>query len=394
MAILVGLDSINSQNQDQFFKGNVGLLCHSASVNGKLQFAPDILLKLLGPRLKKLFGPQHGLVTDVQDNMVETQDFIHPHYKIPVHSLYSTTRRPTDKMLEGLDTLVVDLQDVGTRVYTYITTLAEAMEACAQKGIRVVVLDRPNPVGGEIIEGPVLKDKWRSFVGHHPIPQRHALTMGEIALLTKKIFKLDIDLKIVPMQGWKRSMFWKETGLPWVNPSPNLPTSDGALVFVGSVLFEGTNLSEGRGTTRSLEMIGHPHFEAFSKASHFQSKLDQCGLMGIYLRPLVFLPMFQKHQGRACGGFQIHVTDAHKARPWMVGQILCQEFYHLLGKDFSWRSEAYEYEYDRLAIDLINGDEDVRTWVEKKQDFDKLEEINKRGHQEFRQLSHEIRLYE
>ncbi len=349
--------------------------------------------KLLGKNLVKLFGPQHGFVTDVQDNMIETKDYIHPYFKIPVHSLYSHTRIPTDQMLDGVDTFVVDLQDVGTRVYTYITTLALSMQACGKKGIKVVVLDRPNPVGGEITEGTILESSWKSFVGHHKIPQRHALTMGEVALLTKKFYGVECELEVVKMEGWERGMFWKDTGLPWVNPSPNLPTPEGALTFVGTVLYEGTNLSEGRGTTRSLEVVGHPKIEPFSFAENFTKKLAKSGLTGQVIRPVVFLPMFQKHSGHACGGVHLHFTDPRSFRPWTVSQLLCREFSNVLGSDFQWRDTAYEYEHDRLAIDLINGTEQVRKWVEKSGTLEELQALEARGLEGYRAQRREILLY-
>ncbi len=254
------------------------------------------------------------------------------------------------------------------------------------------MLDRPNPVGGEMIEGPILEKKWKSFVGHHQIPQRHGLTMGEIAILTKKYYS-DCELDVVTMKNWKRSQFFYQTNLPWVNPSPNLPTMDGALTFVGTVLFEGTNLSEGRGTTRSLEMIGHPKIEAFSFVHSIGQKIYQEGGEGFVIRPLVFMPTFQKHAGVACGGVQIHVTDPHKFQSWKVGQLLCREFKSALGEDFRWRDTPYEYENDRLAIDLINGSELVREWVEKQGSVIELDSIQKIGLEVFLGQRSDVLIY-
>lgn len=379
MTTVTGLERLVSEKSAQkILKGNVAYLAHSASIDKNYLLGVYHLQKILGKRLVKIFGPQHGFVTDVQDNMIESSDFIHPFFKIPVHSLYGESRIPTDQMLEGVDTFVIDLQDVGTRVYTYISTLGLCMEACGKKDIKVVVLDRPNPVGGEIIEGPVLLKKWQSFVGHHQIPQRHSLTMGEMAILTKKYYS-DCELDVVKMQNWKRSDFFINTGLPWVNPSPNLPTMDGAITFVGTVLFEGTNLSEGRGTTRSLEVIGHPKIEPFSFVQKIEKKMKEEGGEGFILRPLVFMPAFQKFANTSCGGVQIHVTDAAKFKSWKVGQLLCREFSRELGADFKWRDTPYEYEHDRLAIDLINGTEEVKKWADNKGSVSELQKIESAG---------------
>jgi len=393
--ILTGLDQLIADAKwHKLLKGNIGYLCHSASVTENLELGIGPLKTIVGGRLKKIFGPQHGLVTDVQDNMVESDDFIHPFYKLPVYSLYSTTRVPTPEMLQGLDTFVVDLQDVGTRVYTYITTLALVMQACAEAGISVIVLDRPNPVGGTIIEGNVLDMQWRSFVGHHPIPMRHAMTMGEMAHFTKNVFNLPGELHIVPMLGWRRSMFFKDSGLTWINPSPNLPTMDGALTFVGSVLFEGTNISEGRGTTRSLEMIGHPKIEPFSFCEKILPPLKATGLTGFTLRPLVFQPTFQKHAGRPCGGLQIHVTDAQQFRPWALGQLLLKLLKVELAADFAWNDHPYEYAHEQLAIDLINGTDQLRLWVENKTHYRDLLALEQTGQQVFLQQRKECLLYQ
>lgn len=394
MAVSTGLEIVNEQKSAQDkLKGRVAYLAHSASIDRHFTLGVYHLQKILGKRLVKLFGPQHGFVTDVQDNMIESRDFIHPFFKIPVHSLYSHTRIPTDHMLEGVDTLVVDLQDVGTRVYTYISTLALCMKVCGEKGIKVVILDRPNPVSGEIIEGPVLEDRWHSFVGHHKIPQRHALTMGEVAKLTATYYA-PCELEVIKMEGWKRSFFWNETGLPWTNPSPNLPTSDGAITFVGTVLFEGTNLSEGRGTTRSLEIVGHPQIEAFSFHQKLVERLKkEDHLKGFILRPMVFMPTFQKHVGVPCGGIHIHVTDPSQFKSWALGQFLCREFKRELGAEFKWRNSSYEYENDRLAIDLINGNEKVKNWVDNLGPMSELALIEKEGLKHYLDQRENILIY-
>lgn len=373
---MFGIEKLLSEKRSQdLLKGNVALLCHSASVNHELKHSLELLKNLLGPRLTKVFGPQHGFVCDVQDNMIETQDFIHPYFNVPVYSLYGETRRPTDEMLHDIDTVVIDLQDVGTRVYTYITTMSYLMEACTAKGIRVVVLDRPNPVGGELIEGPVLNNEWRSFVGHHPIPQRHALTMGEIARLQQKLNCPDCDLYIVSLEAWDRSYFWHDLERSWVNPSPNLPTQESAYVFCGSVLFEGTNISEGRGTTRSLEVLGAPGIEPFAFCEQLAKKSQDWELEGFVARPHYFMPMFQKHAGLPCGGVHIQPNQAEHFLSWRLGALTLQEFYHQEDFKFCWNDKPYEYENKGLAIDYINGGEDVKKWVEKAGSLEELIEI-------------------
>ncbi|WP_127716115.1 exo-beta-N-acetylmuramidase NamZ domain-containing protein [Halobacteriovorax sp. HLS] len=374
---ITGIERLDEQTQLDKIEGNVALLCHSASVDRNFKHSVEILNSFIGNRLKKIFGPQHGFVTDVQDNMIETKDFIHPYFKIPVHSLYGETRIPTDEMLEGIDTLVVDLQDVGTRVYTYISTLTLAMEKCAQLGVKVVVLDRPNPVGGLNIEGTILEEKFKSFVGRFEMPQRHAMTMGEVGHFAKKNFNIDVAYDVIEMKHWQRSMNWHDCKLPWLNPSPNLPTPEGALTFVGTVLFEGTKLSEGRGTTRSLEVVGHPSIEPFSFLEKINKNIGP--IEGAIFRPCTFHPMFQKHAGTTCGGVHIHVTNWNTFKSWTASQLLCREFYAHLGDEFQWQDAAYEYEYDKLAIDLINGTEKVKHWVESNGSLDDLQRIESTG---------------
>ena len=366
------------------YPGKIGYLCHAASITKDIEHGLLALKRVFGDRLIKVFGPQHGFVTDVQDNMVESKHTIHPYFNLKVYSLYSETRIPTAEMLEGLDHVFVDLQDVGTRIYTYIYTMTYMMEACQKLGIQVVILDRPNPIDAKTMEGNVLDMKFDSFVGRHPLPVRHALTMGEVAMMNKKFWNArDCDLDIIKMQGYQRSMSYEDTGLPWVLPSPNLATVEAAYTFVGTVLYEGTNISEGRGTTRSLEIIGHPKIEAFSFHDHLKKVLTSEELKGFVLRPLVFLPTFQKHQGLPCGGFQIHVTDRQKFEPWRLCQTLCREFYHHLGSEFKWKQPPYEYEYDRMPIDLINGTDKLRLWVEKNGSRSEYEKIMQEGQSTF-----------
>lgn len=383
--VITGLERLTSdQTLQDSVKGNIGYLCHSASIDSHFNSGPVLLQKIFGSRLKKLFGPQHGFVTDVQDNMMETNHYTHPYFKIPVYSLYSETRTPTDEMLDGLDTLIVDLQDVGTRVYTYISTLSLLMEKCQGKDIKILILDRPNPVAGEMIEGPILKDDYKSFVGRYPIPQRHSLTIGEVGLYGKNILKTDCNLEVIKMSGWHRSMFWENTKLPWVLPSPNLPTPEGAITFAGTVLFEGTNISEGRGTTRPLEIAGFPGIESFSFCENILKRFSDEGLTeGFNLRPIIFLPTFQKHQGLNCGGIHIHPTINSQFKSWTVSQMLCREFKRELGDQFEFHQKPYEYEFHKLAIDLINGTDEVRHWVNKLGSLSELKALETIGHEKF-----------
>lgn len=394
--IVIGLERIkNEAAQQAKIEGNIALLCHSASVDCDFEIAVNIFKKIYGERLIKIFGPQHGFVSDVQDNMIETDHYTHPYFNLPIYSLYSETREPTDEMLEGVDTFVIDLQDVGTRVYTYITTMTYILKACAKKDIKVVVLDRPNPVGGEIIEGNILEEEYGSFVGCMPIPQRHGMTMGEVGLFAKNYFNLDVKLEIIEMKNWKRSDFWWDTKLPWLNPSPNLPTPDSSLTFCGTVLYEGTNISEGRGTTRSLEVIGHPKIEAYSFYEYVKPKLKEIENNSFKLRPLVFMPTFQKHANTACGGLHIHITNPNEFLSWQVGQFLCRELYHFLGDEFEWVKKAYEYEYDKLPIDLINGSDKIRKWVEKNGKIQELEEISYQNSsfEKYKELRERVLIY-
>lgn len=395
MTVSTGLERLIQDKKCQTqIQGNIGILCHSASVTSNFSFIVDELITLFGPRVKKLFGPQHGLVTDVQDNMVETDHAVHPFYQLPVYSLYSETRIPTAQMLEGLDTLIVDLQDVGTRVYTYISTLTLLMQKAQDSGPKIVVLDRPNPVGGERIEGALSQAEWTSFVSQIPnLPMRHSLTMGEVARWVKRFHAPNVQLEVIQMLGWQRSLFFQDTGLPWVAPSPNLPTPEGAQVFPGSVLFEGTLISEGRGTTRSLEQIGHPNLEPNKFTQHFQKLLKKHGLKGQVVRPVNFYPMFQKHARQSCGGVFIHPTQKSEFRPWAVGQLLMRELYQELGDHFQWYAEAYEYETGHLAIDYINSGPELRKWVESQGSFDELCQLEYQGREEYIKKAKEVIIY-
>jgi len=364
--VITGIDKLrmNKDLQDQF-KGNVGLLCHSASIDSNFDHSVQIFQNCFSDRFKKIYGPQHGFVTDVQDNMIESDHYTHPYFKLPVFSLYSETRKPTDSMLEGIDHLFIDLQDVGTRIYTYIYTMTYVLEACANKNIEVVILDRPNPIDANTVEGNVLDLKFASFVGRHPLPVRHGLTIAEVAKMHQQYWVKDkANLTIIEMENYDRKMSFEQTLLPWIMPSPNLPTVEGCYTFVGTVLYEGTNISEGRGTTRPLEIIGHPKLDAWNFKTKLDTVMNENKLTGFVLRPINFQPTFQKHAGIACGGYQIHVTDREKFQPWRVSQLLCRELYKELGLEFKYKEDPYEYENNFNPVDMINGTDKIRHWYE------------------------------
>ncbi len=334
----------------------VGVVANPASVDHAFRHIADRVAEQPGVTLAALFGPQHGFHADVQDNMVETGHARHPRLGVPVHSLYSDTREPTAEMLDALDLLVIDLQDVGTRVYTYVYTMANCLRAARRAGLRVVVCDRPNPIGGEAVEGPVLDPAYASFVGQFAMPLRHGLTIGELARLFNEHFGIGADLEVVALDGWSRAMYHDEAAAPWVIPSPNLPTLDSAVVYPGMVLLEGTMLSEGRGTTRPFELAGAPGIDP----DRLAGELNGLDLPGVHFRPATFEPTFQKHAGRTCGGCQIHVTDRRAFRPVLTGVALLQACRRAAREPFAWREPPYEYEHERMPIDILAGSDVLR----------------------------------
>ncbi|HET7776772.1 MAG TPA: DUF1343 domain-containing protein [Azospira sp.] len=349
----------------------VALLAHPASVTRDLTHSLDALAALPDLNITAAFGPQHGLRGDKQDNMVESPDYLDPRHRIPVFSLYGEVRRPTDAMMDSFDVLLVDLQDLGCRIYTFITTLRYVLEAAAKHGKPVWVLDRPNPAGRPV-EGLLLREGWESFVGAGPLPMRHGLTMGELARWFIATLKLDVECQVVAMQGWQPEAApgygWPLGERSWVNPSPNAPNLSMARAYAGTVMLEGTTLSEGRGTTRPLELFGAPDIDARAILAEMQSLAPEW-LQGCVLRECWFEPTFHKHAGKLCHGVQIHVEDpAHYVyqafRPWRL-QTLAFKALRRLQPDYPlWRDFPYEYERDRLAIDLINGSPLLRQWVD------------------------------
>ena len=348
----------------------VALLAHPASVTRDLTHSLDALAALGDIKLSAAFGPQHGLRGDKQDNMVESPDFTDPAHGIPVFSLYGKVRRPTATMMDTFDVLLVDLQDLGCRIYTFITTLRYVLEEAAKSKKSVWILDRPNPAGRPV-EGLRLRAGWESFVGVGALPMRHGLTMGELAKWFVDTLKLDVDLRVITMEGWQPNgapgYGWPLGERTWINPSPNAPNLSMARCYAGTVMLEGTTLSEGRGTTRPLEIFGAPDIDAEKLLSEMHRLAPQW-LRGCRLRPCWFEPTFHKHVGKLCAGVQIHVDDNayehEKFQPWRL-QGLALKALHRLQPDYDlWRDFPYEYEYDRLAIDLINGSELLRQWVD------------------------------
>jgi uncharacterized protein YbbC (DUF1343 family) len=344
----------------QLLRGRtIGLVCNPASVDAELVHVVDGAERA-GVRLGAIFGPQHGFNSDLQENMIESPHARDDRRAVPIYSLYSETRQPTAEMLRGLDALVVDLQDVGTRIYTYIYTMAHCLIAGARHGVPVVVCDRPNPIGGTAVEGPMLESGYESFVGEYPIPMRHAMTIGELARLFNEHFGIGAKLEVVRMEGWRRASYWDATGLPWVLPSPNIPTLDSAIVYPGTVLLEGVNVSEGRGTNRPFEIVGAP----WAAPDRIASDLNGRGLPGARFRPVLFEPTFHKHARTPCGGCQIHVLDRDAFRPVATGVAIVDAFRRAGPGRFAWLPPPYEYEYEKPPIDILYGSPALRERLE------------------------------
>lgn len=344
----------------------LALLAHPASVDGALRHAADRIARDPRYKLCRLFAPEHGVRGEAQDmeTVAEASD---PSLGIPVVSLYGedeASLRPSPSHLEGIDAIVHDLQDAGARYYTFVYTLAFAMEAAREAGIPVVVLDRPNPIGGLAVEGPVLEPELRSFVGLYALPVRHGMTTGELARLFNERFGIGCDLRVVPMEGWRRRMHFEDTGLPWVLPSPNLPTPDTARVYPGGCLVEGTNLSEGRGTTRPFELVGAPWLDGEALRRRLAGAASADGLDGCGFRAAWFRPTFQKHARHSCSGVQVHVHDRERFRPFATYLALLREARRQDPGAFDWRREVYEFVGDRLAIDLLLGRAGLRAMIE------------------------------
>ena len=359
--VYTGLDRFREKFWKQFKGCKLGLLSNQASLDSKLIHAKDIVSHLLPGQLRVLFGPQHGYTGEDQDNMIETDHSVDMELKIPLYSLYSRERAPSSQMLDLLDVLLIDMQDTGTRVYTFASTMLNCLKAAAKSGKKVVVLDRPNPIGGEVVEGNTLRSELYSFVGPYRLPMRHGLTIGELAGIFTEVFNIEADLEIIPMKGWSREMLWHDTGLRWIMPSPNMPLPETADVYPGQVIWEGTNLSEGRGTCRPFEMFGAP----FLDTKRVRQNITEEALEGCFLQTIAFRPTFHKWQGELCRGFMIHIIDHRVFCPYFTSIALLKTIIETHGKDFQWKPPPYEYEYEKMPIDMILGDSELRSDIEK-----------------------------
>ncbi len=387
--VSTGLEVLLHQKRDRIKGMRVGLICNQASVDHGFNHAADLLFEDTDINLTALFGPQHGIRGDVQDNMIETSHGIDQKTGLPIYSLYSETREPTGEMLNNVDALVFDLQDIGGRVYTFIYTMANAMSACAKYGKKFFVCDRPNPINGVGVEGSLLEKGHESFVGQFPIPMRHGMTAGELAKLFNDEFGINCDLEIIGMEGWSRGLYFDQTDLSWVVPSPNMPTVDTAIVFPGTVFFEGTRVSEGRGTTRPFEYIGAPYIDPWD----FSDTLQAIGLPGVIFRPTSFLPTFQKFHNEVCGGVFVHVTSREIFTPVITGVALVKAVFDMYPDEFEWKSPPYEYVYDRNPFDVIAGSVRLRESFENGDAIETIREHWREDEQRFSKLREKHLLY-
>jgi uncharacterized protein YbbC (DUF1343 family) len=367
----------------------VGVVANPASIDASFRHVIDRVQESGRVRLGAIFGPQHGFRSDLQDNMIETPHTEDRQWRVPIYSLYSETREPTAEMLSGLDALVIDLQDIGARIYTFVYTMANCLRAARRHRVPVIVCDRPNPIGGVEVEGPTLEAGYESFVGQFPIPMRHGMTVGELARLFNDHFGIGAELTVIPMQGWHRASYWDAMRLPWIMPSPNVPTADTTVVYPGTVLFEGTMLSEGRGTTRPFELVGAPWIEA----EPFASAMNALALEGVHFRPTVFEPTFQKHAKTPCGGCQIHVIDRERFRPVAVGAALLSVFHRMAPNRFAWRQPPYEYEHEKLPIDILAGNSMLRRQIDEQVPLSSIVDSWREGEDRFRSLRAPFLLY-
>ncbi len=387
--IQVGLDILAGSDEYQFDGRRLAYLSNQASISKDLVHGKELLLKKYGDRLSCLFSPQHGFFSEKQDNMVESPHSLDVETGLKIFSLYGEDRRPTKKMYDDIDVLIVDLVDVGTRVYTFIYTLAYCMQAAAEFGKKIVVLDRPNPIGGNRVEGNLVRSEFNSFVGQYPIPMRHGLTVGEFASLINKEHGINADLEVVSVIGWSRDMYFRQTGFPWVSPSPNMPTPETALVYPGQVIWEGSNVSEGRGTTQPFEFVGAP----FWNHKQIEEVVRKTHLPGCYLRPIVFQPTSGKWAGCNCNGFQVHVIDLDSFMPYRTSLCLLQASLLLYPDSFEYKQPPYEYEFKKLPMDLILGNQVVRKQLEAGMPIDEIEDTWKNELLEFKEIRKKYLLY-
>ncbi|MGA1868963.1 MAG: exo-beta-N-acetylmuramidase NamZ domain-containing protein [bacterium] len=387
--VKIGLELIGKRWPERLKNKNTGLLCHPPSINANYDHASDIVSQAPFIVLRCFFGPQHGIRGETQANMVQWEGFNDPKTHLPVHSLYGKHRKPIYSMLEDIDLLVIDIFDIGARYYTYIWTMAYCLEACENFNKSIVVLDRPNPLNALDIEGPVVNENFYSFIGLKKLSIRHGMTVGEIALYLKGEYYKSLDLSIIPMEGYKRDMYFEDTGLPWVMPSPNIPTMDTAIVYPGMCLLEGTNLSEGRGTTRPFELFGAP----FIDAERLSAELNNVRLPGVLFRPVYFQPTFDKFQGQLCSGSQLHVLERQAFKPFYTGVAIIKTVMDMYPENFRWNEGPYEYETKKKPIDILFGTDTIRLLLEEGASLSKIKESYSKNLCEFRKIRQNYLLY-
>jgi uncharacterized protein YbbC (DUF1343 family) len=357
MMVKSGLEKLFEKFPPELKGKRAGVLCHAPSISSDFSHITDLLYRHKECRLTAIFGPQHGLFGQTQDNMIEWTGHTHPAYRIPVFSLYGEHRKPAPEMLREIDVLIVDLQDVGARLYTYIWTVKLCMEACAEAGIPIWLLDRPNPISALDYDGPVLKEEFFTFVGGASIPMCHRMTIGEIAIWLKNKHLTGCDLKVIRMENWRRSMMYNETGLPWVIPSPNMPSVQTAIVYPGTVLTEALNMSEGRGTTLPFELFGAPFIDPYL----LKNELDSRHIPGCNFRIHNFIPTFNKFRDQLCHGLQIHVTDIHSFRPVATAVEIFDAVIRISPSgSLRFNEPPYEYEQNLMPFDILSGDSGLR----------------------------------
>lgn len=385
----LGVEVLLDEKIDLLRGQRVGLVCNQASILSDYSHIADVFAGRDEFDLTTLFGPQHGIRGEVQDNMIETPHTTDEQTGKPVYSLYSETRIPTEEMLADLDVIVFDMQDVGCRIYTFNYTIANCMIAAKAAGKRVIVCDRPNPIGGVAVEGNVTETAFTSFVGQYEIPTRHGMTCGELSRLFNVHFGIGCELEVVPMQGWSREMYFEQTGLPWVLPSPNIPTVETCVVFPATVHIEGTEMSEGRGTTKPFELNGAPYIDPYA----YVAELEKYNFPGVVFRHAFFRPTFQKWAGQTCGGVQIHVTDRETFKPVVVGIAMVKTAYDLYTDDFQWKQSAYEYVFDKNPFDVVCGTDKIRRAIENRSSLKDIEDSWAEGLKEFDEIRKSSLLY-
>jgi uncharacterized protein YbbC (DUF1343 family) len=385
----IGIEVLLGEKVASLNGQRIGLVCNQASVLPDLSHAADVFHEHPGIDLTTLFGPQHGIRGDVQDNMIETGHATDSHTGLPIYSLYSETREPTEAMLENVDTIVFDLQDVGCRIYTFVYTMANCMRAAKKYGKRVVVCDRPNPINGREIEGNITEHEFKSFVGQFELPTRHGMTTGELAKMFNEHFGIGCELEVVAMEGWNRNMWFEETGLPFVMPSPNIPTVDTCVVFPATVHVEGTELSEGRGTTKPFELNGAPYIDPWA----WVEALEAYEFPGVAFRHCFFQPTFQKHAKVTCGGLQMHVFNRDVFRPVIVGIAMIKTAYDLYTDQFEWKRDPYEYVFDQNPMDVVCGTDKIRKAIEAGTSLKEIEDSWEAGLKDFAKVRERYLLY-